>query len=87
MKKSQEQELLICEELEKNNLIYEVKKEKYNINFIISIDNREDYSIRDRIISNFEDLGYVVYIRGRWWLVILIEDIYRIIDDCFEVVK
>ena len=87
MKKSQEQVLLICEELEKNDLIYEVKKEKYNINFIISIDNREDYSIRDRIISNFEDLGYVVYIRGRWWLVILIEDIYRIIDDCFEVVK
>lgn len=79
--------LSICEKLKELNLVTHIYEHKYSIQILVNRDGdftKENIKVRDRIKNNFEKQGYVVRIRGTYWLDIVFVDITTIIDDCFN---
>lgn len=74
--------LSVCRKLEELNLITAIHENKYSIQILVNCD--EGIKIRNIIRNNFEKQGYVVRIKGTYWLDIIYVDIVKIIDDCFN---
>ena len=89
MKQDRERALKICEKLKKNDLIRGIDNREYSVEFFINTDKTyhvsDSYEVKKKIIKNFEDLGYFVECPDNWRLKIIIEDIDKIIDDCFSI--
>lgn len=79
--------LSICEKLKELNLITVIYKHKYSIQILVNCDEdfkKESIKVRDRIKDNFEKQGYIVRVKGTYWLDIIFVDIGIIIDECFN---
>lgn len=74
--------LSVCRKLEELNLITAIHENKYSIQILVNCD--EGIKIRNIIRNNFEKQGYIVRIKGTYWLDIIYVDIVKIIDDCFH---
>lgn len=74
--------LSVCRKLEKLNLITAIHESKYSIQILVNCD--EGIKIRNIIRNNFEKQGYIVRIKGTYWLDIIYVDIVKIIDYCFN---
>ena len=78
--------LEICNKLESLGFIREISRGKYSVKCLVNCDEdfeEDSIMVRDRIKMNFEDLNCIVKIHGTYWLEIIFEDIYHLIDDCF----